>query len=125
MECCVTDFSRFNGAELLVTIFVFSKRWSGVYFYCVVASTLGIVVYQLGIFMIVFAAHLNMHGIVVGTGIGWSGMVMGQSLLLWSRLRLVCPSTWKLQLGLYLIVINGICIQTLHIAISLLVSTPL
>jgi hypothetical protein len=102
--------------------FVSSKRWTGAYFYCIIASTLGVLIYQLSIFLAAFAKHANMYGVVVGIGIGWTAMVLGQSLVLWSRLHLVCLHTWKILLGLCLIVINGICVHALRIAVSLLVS---
>jgi hypothetical protein len=102
--------------------FVSSKRWTGAYFYCIIASTLGVLVYQLSIFLAAFAKHANMYGVVVGIGIGWTAMVLGQSLVLWSRLHIVCLHTWKIMLGLCLIVINGICVHALRIAVSLLVS---
>ena len=63
-----------------------------------------------------------MYGIVIGIGIGWAAMVLGQSLVLWSRLHFVCSHTWKIMLVLCLIVLNGICVHALRITVSLLVS---
>lgn len=87
-----------------------------------IAAALGVLVHQSSVFMIAFANHTNMYGVIAGLGIGWSAMILGQSLVLWSKLNVVSSSTWKLRLGLYLIIINSLCMHTLQIAISLLVS---
>jgi hypothetical protein len=122
MECCFAHSLRYNSVELLLTTFLSFKRWGGAYFYCTIASTLGILVYQLNVFLAAFATRANMYGIVIGIGIGWAAMVLGQSLVLWSRLHFLCSHTWKMMLGLCLIIINGICVHSLRIAVSLLVS---
>ena len=102
--------------------FLTFKHWCGPYFCFIIVSTLGVLVYQLNVFLAAFGTNTNMYGIVVGIGIGWAAMVLGQSLVLWSRLHFVCSHTWKIMLGLCLIVINGICVHALRIAVSLLVS---
>jgi hypothetical protein len=116
------DGPRFNGAELLLTIFLTFKRWTGKYFYCLTVATLGVLVYQINVFMMIFAPHLNHYGIIACIGIGWSMMVTGQSLVLWSRLHLVCRSVWKLRLILCMIIINGVCMHGPQFVFSLLVS---
>ncbi|KAF2036503.1 hypothetical protein EK21DRAFT_45352, partial [Setomelanomma holmii] len=110
----------FNGVELLCTIFLTFKRWSGKYFYCLVVATLGVLVYQINVFMMIFATLSNGHGIIACIGIGWSMMVTGQSLVLWSRLHLVLRSTWKLRLILCMIIFNGFCMHGPQFVFSLL-----
>ena len=113
---------RFNGAELLVTIFLTFKRWSGKYFYCLLVATLGVLVYQINVFLMIFAPYLNAYGVIASIGLGWSAMVTGQSLVLWSRLHLVCRSVWKLRLILCMIIVNGLCMHGPQFVFSLLVS---
>ena len=117
-----TDSRRFNGAELLCTILLTFKRWTGKYFYCLLVATLGVLVYQINVFLMIFAPYLNGHGVIASIGFGWSAMVTGQSLVLWSRLHLVCRSVWKLRLLLGMIIVNGLCMHGPQLVFSLLVS---
>jgi hypothetical protein len=71
----------------------------------------------------IFAGHLNGHGVIASIGVGWSAMVTGQSLVLWSRLHLVCRSTWKLRAILCMIVVNGVCMHGPQFIFSILVSS--
>lgn len=48
-------------------------------------------------------------------------MVTGQSLVLWSRLHLVCRSTWKLRIILGMIIVNGVCMHGPQFVFSLVV----
>ncbi|KAF2124493.1 hypothetical protein P153DRAFT_361198 [Dothidotthia symphoricarpi CBS 119687] len=116
----LTGMAWFNTAELFCTIFLTFKSWTGKYFYCLIVATLGVFVFQTNVFMMIFAPHLNMYGIIACIGFGWSSMVTGQSLVLWSRLHLVCRSQWKLRLILYMIVVNGVCMHGPQTVFSLM-----
>ncbi|KAF2853832.1 hypothetical protein T440DRAFT_290785 [Plenodomus tracheiphilus IPT5] len=116
----LTGMAWFNGAELLCTIFLTFKIWSGKYFYCLVTATFGVLIYQINVFLMIFSTHLNAHGIIACVGIGWSAMVTGQSLVLWSRLHLVCRNEWHLRIILYMIVINGVSMHGPQFVFSLL-----
>ena len=70
----------------------------------------------------IFATHLNAHGIVACIGIGWSAMVTGQSLVLWSRLHLLYRNAFNLRLILLMIIFNGITMHGVQFVFSLLVS---
>jgi hypothetical protein len=117
-----TDIPRFNGAELLCTILLTFKRWTGKYFYCLLVATLGVLVYQINVFLMIFAPYLDAYGVIASIGFGWSAMVTGQSLVLWSRLHLVCRGVWKLRLILCTIIVNGLCMHGPQLVFSLLVS---
>jgi hypothetical protein len=95
------------------------------YFYCLVIATIGVLVYQLNVFLMIFTANLNMHTIIAFLLIGWSWMVTGQSLVLWSRLHLVCHSPWKLKAILYLIIANAVCLHIPQTVFSLIVRTTI
>ena len=88
-------------------------------------ATVGVLVYQINIFLMIFAGHLNGHGVIASIGIGWSAMVTGQSLVLWSRLHLVCRSTWKLRAILAMIVVNSVCMHSPQFIFSILMSSTL
>jgi hypothetical protein len=108
--------------ELLITIFLSFKRWSGRYFYCLIVASAGVLVYQVFVFAQTFASNLNAHAITACIDVGWSAMVTGQSLVLWSRLHLVCRSRWKLRAILYMIIFNCVCLHIPQTAFSLSVS---
>jgi hypothetical protein len=108
--------------ELLITIFLSFKRWTGRYFYCLVVASAGVLVYQVFVFAQTFAPHLNAHAVTACIDVGWSAMVTGQSLVLWSRLHLVCRSRWKLRAILYMIIFNGVCLHIPQAAFSLSVN---
>lgn len=44
------------------------KRWTGKYFYCLVIATLGVLIYQINVFLMIFATYLNAYGIVASIG---------------------------------------------------------
>lgn len=119
----LTGMAWFNGVELLWTILVSFQRWTGKYFFCLIVASLGVLVYQLNVFFMIFAPHFRAHGVIACIGIGWSMMVTGQSLVLWSRLHLVCRSPLKLKLILYMIIGNAVCLHGPQFIFSLLVST--
>ncbi|KAF2790720.1 hypothetical protein K505DRAFT_364466 [Melanomma pulvis-pyrius CBS 109.77] len=116
----LTGMAWFNAIELLWTIFVSFQRWTGRYFSCLVVATLGVFLYQVNVFFMIFAPSFNPHAVIACIGIGWSAMVTGQSLVLWSRLHLVCRSQWKLNAILYMIIIDGVGLHGPQFVFSLL-----
>ncbi|KAF2463780.1 uncharacterized protein BDR25DRAFT_244746 [Lindgomyces ingoldianus] len=115
----LTGAAWFNGAELLWTIFLSFQRWRGRYFSCLVIASLGVLVYQSNVFLMIFGTNVNYYGVIASINIGWAAMVTGQSLVLWSRLHLVCRSQVKLRLILYMIIGNAVCLHIPQTAFSL------
>jgi hypothetical protein len=118
----LTGMAWFNAIELLWTIFMSFQRWTGRYFSCLVVATLGVFLYQVNVFFMIFAPTFKAHAVIACIGIGWSAMVTGQSLVLWSRLHLVCRSQWKLNAILYMIIIDALWLHVPQFVFSLLVS---
>ncbi len=116
MEC------RFNCVELIATVFLTFKRWAGKYFYCLLVATCGVFIYQVNVFLMIFGTGLNTYANIFCIGVGWSMMVTGQSLVLWSRLHLILRSQWKLRVILCMIIINAICMHGPQLVFSMLVS---
>jgi hypothetical protein len=119
----LTGMAWFNAIELIWTIFVSFHRWTGRYFACLVVATLGVFLYQINVFFMIFAPSFKAHAVIACIGIGWSAMVTGQSLVLWSRLHLVCRSQWKLNAILYMIIIDAVCMHGPQFVFSILVET--
>lgn len=100
----------YNVIELTFIIWGYFKKYSGLYFYSFNLATYGILVYSLGF---LFKATLSVKGTyayVTMIAIGWMAMVLGQSLVLWSRLHLVLRHQFVLRVVLWIIIINSICV---------------
>lgn len=83
----------YNAVELLALIFITFKVRKGLYFWSLLISTLGLVIYTLGYLLKLLGAlpgQTRWIGLIFLT-IGWWTMVTGQSVVLWSRLHLVLP----------------------------------
>ena len=104
--------------ELNLRIFFKFKRRRGLYFWSLLISTWGIAFnctgYIFKFFQIIKADLLSATLIVVG----WTCMVTGQSVVLWSRLHLVLYDNSKLRGILILIITNAILC---HLPVSILV----
>ena len=110
--------SLYNAIELNVIIFSTFKRRRGLYFWSFFAATNGIVPYSIGF---ILENVLNSHNFGLYTTlivIGWVPMVTGQSLVLYSRLHLICWNTFWLHMVLAMIIFNAF---VLHVPIIILI----
>ena len=96
----------YNALSLNVMICMTFKRYSGLYFYSLLASSWGVIVYQLAFLMKFFQVWKNNYVSVTFITIGWYAMVTGQSLVLYSRLHLVVHDRQRLRWVLYMICID-------------------
>lgn len=100
----------YNVIELTFMIFLFFKRRRGLYFYSFCVSTLGIIPYTLGLMFKFYQVLPPGRGgnwvLVASIIIGWSMMVTGQSVVLYSRLHLVVHNARKVRWVLIMIVCN-------------------
>jgi hypothetical protein len=104
--------------ELNLRIFFTFKRRRGLYFWSLLVSTWGVAFNCTGYifkFFQVIRVDLISATLIV---IGWSCMVTGQSVVLWSRLNLVLYDDAKLRGILVLIIVNAVIC---HIPVSVLV----
>ena len=114
--------AMYNAVELSVMIFLTFKRYSGLYFWSLLISGLGIIPYALGFllkFMEITTGNLKWLAVFF-LSIGWYPMITGQSLVLWSRLHLIVTGERGDRIIKYtkwMIIIDAIC---LHIPTSVL-----
>jgi hypothetical protein len=80
------------------------KRRHGLYFYSLLGSSWGIMVYALAFLMKFFQIWKNNYVSVAFITIGWYAMVTGQSLVLYSRLHLVVHDKQSIKWVLYMII---------------------
>jgi hypothetical protein len=104
--------------ELNLRIFFTFKRRRGLYFWSLLVSTWGVAFnctgYIFKFFQVIRLDLLSATLIVIG----WTCMVTGQSVVLWSRLNLVLYDDAKLRGILVLIIVNAVIC---HIPVSVLV----
>ncbi|PVH69349.1 integral membrane protein, partial [Cadophora sp. DSE1049] len=108
----------YNAVELFFVSQLTFKRRSGIYFYAILVATCGIFVNAIGY----VCNHFKLIPIHAVTAtiiiIGWTSMVTGQSVVLWSRLHLVVRNHKKIRWVLIMIITNAII---LHIPVTALV----
>ncbi len=96
----------YNVVELLVLIALTFRRRHGLYFWSLVISTVSIVPYTLGL-LFKFFGVINLTMLCIGMiDVGWQCMVIGQSVVLYSRLHLVASTKRKLRWILAIIITN-------------------
>ncbi|PGH00366.1 hypothetical protein GX51_05865 [Blastomyces parvus] len=101
----------YNSCELLVIIFMYFKKYRGLYFTSLLIAALGALFYALGLLLFYFqltaAVWLSFTLIVIP----WIPMVTGQSMVLYSRLHLLIRSPVILRSVLCMIIINAILLH--------------
>jgi hypothetical protein len=101
-----TAIAWYNVVELNIMIWMTFRRHSGLYFYSLLGSSWGILIYALAFLMKFFQVWTNEYVCVALITVGWYAMVTGQSLVLYSRLHLVVRDNRKIRWVLYMIIID-------------------
>ena len=98
----------YNAIELIVLCFISFKRRRSCYFWSLLISSASIVPLYVGYFLFLFRIATSPYMSVTLITFGWTGMVTGQSVVLWSRLHLVLQNTKVLSGLLWMIIIDAI-----------------
>ncbi|KAE8135683.1 hypothetical protein BDV38DRAFT_135302 [Aspergillus pseudotamarii] len=108
----------YNAIELIILVFVTFSQYHGLYFWSLfIASSVGLVPYQVGFLLKFFNLTDQTWLSVTFITIGWWAMVTGQSLVLYSRLHLVLGNARILRRVLAMIIVDAII---LHIPTTVL-----
>lgn len=104
---CLLAIAFYNFVELVVIIQTAFKRRQGLYYWSFVVATWGIAIYSVG--FLTKDLSLIRNGFVYGTFIvvGWTCMVTGQSIVLWSRMHLLVRNKRTLRMMLIMIITNA------------------
>jgi hypothetical protein len=94
--------------ELLVLVYVTFKRHSGVYFWSIIITTLGLILQTTGYILKSFENSAPDILTTIICKIGWVANVTGFAIVLWSRLHLVVNSDRLLKIVLIIICINAV-----------------
>ncbi|KAH7125762.1 integral membrane protein [Dendryphion nanum] len=113
-----TAIAWYNCLELLILIFVVFKRFSGLYFWSLLITTLGVVPYATGAWIKQNSVSHDSNLTDSLLTIGWVLMVPGQSMVLYSRLHLICQNDRLVRFILYLIIINAVVLCTPTITLN-------
>ncbi|KAH7400711.1 hypothetical protein DE146DRAFT_693210 [Phaeosphaeria sp. MPI-PUGE-AT-0046c] len=113
--CLIASFcaiAYWMSIELLVLVYVTFKRHSGLYFWSIIVTTLGIILQTTGYLVKEFAHSSPPILTTIICKIGWISNVTGFSIVLWSRLHLVVTDTRILRSVLIMILVNGLLMHT-------------
>jgi hypothetical protein len=98
--------------ELLVLVYVTFKRHSGIYFWSIVVTTLGLILQTTGYILKSFENSCPPILVVIICKVGWVSNVTGFSIVLWSRLHLVVNNDRLLKFVLCVILADGLICHT-------------
>ena len=118
LMCAFLSIALFSVIELTIRVFFTFKSWRGLYFWSLLVATWGIAFnclgYILKFFQVTTLNYLSCTLIIIG----WTCMVTGQSVVLYSRLHLVLHNHAKVRGVLILIITNFfVC----HVPVTVLV----
>ncbi|KAF5227998.1 hypothetical protein FAUST_11387 [Fusarium austroamericanum] len=109
--------SLYNVLELNLAIFTTFKTRKSLYFWSFMAATNGIAPHTIGFLLKNLCSSDNFILYISLISVGWVLMVTGQSLVLYSRLHLICWNQFCLRLVLAMIITN---VVVMHIPIIIL-----
>ena len=102
-----SGISLYNALELLLLIFLAFKKWSGLYFWSLLTTSVAVVAYSAG-FLVEYFNHRHVIAGDVINNIGWIFMVTGQSVVLYSRLHLILHDQRVLRFVACMIATNAV-----------------
>lgn len=120
----LTSIALFNTLEVFVCLFLTFKKYRGSYFWSLLLTAIGIIVSATGNLLVYLSTDPPVWGFVSIGVIGWWFYVTFQSLVLWSRLHLVCPNRLVLRGILWMIVFDSIVFITPTTVLVFLQSIP-
>jgi hypothetical protein len=102
------SIALYNVIEITTLIFTVFKKRKGLYFWSFLVATWGIAPHGIGFILKFFQiSRFDLLSSAI-VGIGWACMVIGQSLVLYSRLHLVVHDRTRIRWVLYMIIFNAI-----------------
>ncbi|PWY75399.1 hypothetical protein BO70DRAFT_363965 [Aspergillus heteromorphus CBS 117.55] len=112
-----------NAIELVILCLNTFKRYEGSYFWSLLIASFSIIPFGLGYMLKMFGVTFTHYFLeIIIVDIGWTGMVTGQSIVLWSRLHLVFHHKRILRALLYLIIVDAVLLHTSSTALELAVN---
>lgn len=108
--CLIASFCAIGywmSIELLILVYVTFKRHSGLYFWSIVITTVGIILQTTGYILKAFENKTPIILVIIICKVGWILNVTGFAIVLWSRLHLVVNQHRFLKYLLIMIIVNA------------------
>ncbi|KAH8896544.1 hypothetical protein GQ53DRAFT_616011, partial [Thozetella sp. PMI_491] len=118
------SISFYNVLELTLIIFTTFKQFRGLYFWSFLVATWGIALWSLGFVLKDTGVSTQYLLFMPFIEIGWTCMVTGQSMVLYSRLHIVLRSRKKLRMALYMIIFDAIICHVPIIVVAFGTNSP-
>jgi len=105
--CAALGF--YNSLELILLIFTTFLKYRGLYFWSLVIATSAIIPYNVGLVLFYFQLTAKAAGLIINN-YGWITMVIGQSVVLYSRLGIVLGKGGRRILGVvkWMIIVDAV-----------------
>ena len=99
----------YNALELILLIFTTFRKYSGLYFWSLVVSSVGLIPYCLAYMIQYFQLTKQLAGEIISC-VGWPMVVTGQSFVLYSRLGVVLGPSHQgiLRAVKWMIIVDGV-----------------
>jgi len=107
---CTMTVSTYNALELLLLIFTTFRTYSGLYFWSLFITSLGVIPYNIGFLSFYFDFMVAWAGSLFDS-VGWVSMVTGESVVLYSRLHLIVQNLRVLHWIKWMIIIDAIALH--------------
>ncbi|KAK5214075.1 hypothetical protein LTR41_000267 [Exophiala xenobiotica] len=107
---CTMTVSTYNALELLLLIFTTFRTYSGLYFWSLFITSLGVIPYNIGFLSFYFDFMVAWAGSLFDS-VGWVSMVTGESVVLYSRLHLIVQNRRVLHWIKWMIIIDAIALH--------------
>ncbi|KAI9727989.1 MAG: hypothetical protein M1828_005394 [Chrysothrix sp. TS-e1954] len=109
-----TAIAWYNAAELIVLVLVVFKKYTGLYFWSLLITSIAVIPYSIGAWMKLVSPNVSPYISVSFLSLSWMVMVPGQSFVLYSRLHLITQNQKLLRAVFWMIIIDAIilCIPT-------------
>lgn len=91
------SISIYNATEIFVQIFLRFRKHTGLYFWSLLFATWGIVIHSIGFLLQFFQLCRNDYVNIAIITLGGAPMVVGQSVVLYSRLHLIVEDRRKIR----------------------------
>jgi hypothetical protein len=101
-----------NAIELALLVATTFNRWKGLYFWSLILCNFGVILYAIGMMLMYFELCILWFSKVV-LDVGWTLLIVCQSLVLYSRLNLVMDEEKILKGVKWMIIIDSVLLCTL------------
>lgn len=99
----------YNSLEIILLVFSTFRRFKGLYFWTMTLCNVCVILYSMGMMLLYFELCIKWLGKFV-LDIGWAGMLLFQSLVLYSRLNLIIDDIRIIQGVKWMIIATAVLV---------------